>query len=299
MRNSIILSLLFILIIAPNARAMDKRAPVSILPYKQQSIKFVYSKMYNKSKQYRQNGALLSSAESSVFGSKLIYRNTFMKDVELGVEIPYLFSKDGESKSVSGSVNKIELDDGIGDADVQLTYQIKDFRTENYGAIFGAEIKFPTGDAEQSKGTNAYELVYRAALTKKIKNFMPFIQAIYTDKYTGKVNGINTNMGDDLFMGVGTKVTFKKKARLEFKYFYDFATTGTVRSSGGSRVRYQGYDIRGYRLKGEVFIGEHIILEAFYEAADPLGHEYYMGSNTIYKEPEYRNRLATGITYRW
>lgn len=278
---------------------MDKRAPIGILPYKQQSLKLVYLDAYNDSKLYSANGQYLSTLKSSLTASKLIYRNTFMKDLELGLEMPYIYNKINKSTSVGGAVNKTESNDGIGDAAIQLTYQIADNVTEPFGAIFGAEIKLPTGDGDKSRGNNAYELIFRSTISKRMNNFIPFVQAIYTDQFDGKTDGVDTNFGDDLYMAIGSKLIIRKRYRVELKYFYDLATSDSYRNMNGSRVRYEGYDIKGYRIKGEIFIGKHIILEAFYEDAKPADHNFYPGNSVIHKKPSTRNRVVTGITYRW
>jgi len=288
-----------LLIFASNAYPMDKRAPVNILPFGQQSIRVIAARTSSESNQYNQSGALISKAKNEVYGSKLIYRNTFMKDVELGVEVPYVFSRDTESKSASGAKKTTEIGEGVGDVAVALTYQIADFRTEPFGAIAGFEVKFPSGSAEYSRGTGAYDLVYRGSVSKKLGSFQPFVQAVYTDSLDGKVNGVEINSGDDLYMALGTKIMFKKLVRLEFKYFYDLATSESLRSSGDQAVKYEKYDLHGYRVKGELFTGKHLIWESFFESADPGKHHYYPGSTTITKDPLQRNRIGIGVTFIW
>ena len=113
MKNLVLFAIFVIHIVVPNAHSMDKRAPVSILPYKQQSLKLVYSEISSKSRQYLQNGSLLSTSESSLSGSKLIYRNTFVENFELGIEIPYIFNRSSKSVNVNGTENKSDIGDDL------------------------------------------------------------------------------------------------------------------------------------------------------------------------------------------
>lgn len=280
-----------------NSYALDKRAPIGILPYKTESLRYVAVINSSDADMYNSVGAKISESSNILYGSKLIYRNTFIRNLEFAAEIPFIFEKDLESKSSSGAVKNTDTYGGIGDVDVALTYQLSDPGKNYFGAIAGVEVKFPTGNKGESRGTGSYDFVYRAALNKKIKNFQPFIQAIYTDSRTGEIDGIDTNAGDNLYVGLGTKMMLLKKFRLEFKYFYDFATTDIRRAQGGKLAEYDGYDIEGYRIRGELFLSKKIILESFYEQGKPKNHQYSVGNNTFTKEPAHRSRVAVGIRY--
>lgn len=290
---------LLTILFSNTASAIDKRAPINILPYKKQSVRLIYAHSYSESDQYNASGKKLSVTEGDVYASKLIYRNTFAKKFELGIEIPYSYKKELKSTNAIGVNSETDIAGGLGDVALQLTYQISDIRKDTLGAIIGAEIAFPTGDSEESRGTGGYQMIYRGAISKKVDMLAAYLLGVYTDSFDGDADGMETNAGDDLYVGIGSKINIGKRLKLDIRYFYDFATSESVRSSGDPAVRYDGYDIEGGRIKAELQVTKHLSFETFYEHAKPKEHHFYPNNQEFTKKSKKRDRLAAGFTLMW
>lgn len=282
-----------------DAVAMDKRTFVFIVPPGTNAFHLIVADTRITSHQYKPNGQLQMKVKNKSLMTKAIARFSLLKNLELAFEVPYLLDRNQKRTNAAG-ISETKFDsNGLGDADLQLTWQWRDARKGGLGLLTGIELKFPTGDKDEGLGSETWDMTYRSVLSYKTVLGYPYGMAIFTDVGSKTVNGIKTNHGDDLFLAAGFKSHFWHGFGFDFLAYRYIMTSRPVSVQNGSKAITEKHDTPGWRAYLRYRINKALEWNLFCERGYPKDHEMYVNGTVISKEPGTKKRIGTMIKYFW
>lgn len=298
-RLSIASLVLCLSIQATRAVAMDKRTFVHIVPPDKNAFHLVVVNTETSSSLFKSNGQFQAKVENSSWVARSIARFSVSRNLELAFEIPYLLKREQSCTDAAGVTQNILDSEGLGDADVQLTWQARDSRKGGLGLIAGAELKFPTGDEDRGLGSGTWDASLRSILSYGMSIGFPYIMAIYTDTGTDTVNGVRTNPSDDIYLAAGLKSRFWKKFGFNFMAYRYIGISETISENNGSRAVAEKHDAQGWKLYGRYQVTKALEWNIFYEKSHPEYHSLIINNMVISKQPDDKKRFGTMFKYFW
>jgi len=299
MRISIISLMLFTSIQSTQAVAMDKRTFVHIVPPGKNAFQLVIVNTEFSSSQYKANGQLQTRVDNSSWVTRAVARFSVSRNLEFAVEIPYFLKREQDRTTTKDGTKSTFDSEGLGDADVQLTWQARDSRKGGLGLIAGAELKFPTGDKDRGLGSDTWDTSLRSTLSYGTSVGFPYIMAIYTETGSTTVDGIRTDPSDDLYLAAGLKSRFWHKFGFNFTVYKYIGISEAISANNGSLVFTEKNDTQGWKLYGRYLISKALEWDIFYEHINPENHSATVNNMVFSKQPEDKKRFGTMIKYFW
>jgi len=291
--------IVLIVLFASNCLALDKRVPTHISPYKQLFLKIntVYSSQ--ETDQYNLADQKVSTVKNTAQTTKTILRYSPLKQLEIGLESIYFFSREQKRTNPMGLSSKVLDSSGLGDTSLQLTYLPYDSRQQRFGLLVGGEVQFPTGEQSDGLGSGSTDVSLRTTLSLRTKAGFPYLAAIYTWAGEGKEDGQKTREADDLFLGLGFKSRRWHGFSFDARIFNYFLYRGAVKYHQVKKIDSDPYQIPGARLEIKYAVNKTIELSLIGEKSWPENHDFTSNGLPMKKRPGTKSRGAFALRLLW
>ena len=284
---------------ATSTFAMDKRTFVHIVQPGTNAFHLVVVNTEASSSQYLPNGQLQAKVENNNVAARAIARFSVAENLEFTFEIPYLLKREQDRTNAAGITTSNFDSEGLGDADIQLTWQARDSRKGGFGLIAGLELQMPTGDKDRGLGSETWDTSLRTTLSQKTKWGFPYLMAIYTDTGTTKIEGIRVDPSNDLFLGAGFKTRYWNNFGLDLMVYRYIITSQSISENNGFEAVTEKHDTPGWKIYGRYLVTKSLEWMILYERSNPEDHNMTFNSQTITKKPGTKERFGTAFKYFW
>ncbi|MDT8418846.1 MAG: transporter [Desulfuromonadales bacterium] len=231
--------------------------------------------------------------------TKAIARFSLLDNLELAIGVPYLLQRKQSRTNAAGITTSKFDSQGLGDADIQLTWQWRDSRKGGLGVLTGVELQAPTGDRNDGLGSDTWETSLRSVLSYKTVWGYPYGMAIYTDTGSTRANGVRIDPADDLYLAAGFKSRFWHGFGFDLSTFRYVDTSRAVTENNGSPAIVEKYDSPGWKVYGCYRSSKSFEWNILYERISPEAHQVYLNGTTISKKIDDKERFGAIVKYFW